>query len=228
MPICLSDYLSVCVCVYTCLYTISEAFGFLEGPCYVACSIPSATMLLKTCSHLRAASLYVGKSKEVTRHDNAIPEHRTTWQFIFSGAATRLRSEPNTPGAESAVSEIAAAIEAAALEVAVQLAQKQRELNRRRREAALAAKTALVEQMKASIAEIDTEILVCHYRSVVIPKKSNAQEAIGQWHRKCACIMLRNAAACQDAAIGDSQLANANMLLACLCNGAVRCVCVCV
>ena len=73
------------------------------------------------------------------------------------------RSDPNTPGAESAashMSERAAAIEAAALEVAAQLAEKQRELNRRRREAALAAKAALVEQMKASIAEIDTEILV--------------------------------------------------------------------
>ena len=58
------------------------------------------------------------------------------------------------------MSERAAAIEAAALEVAAQLAEKQRELNRRRREAALAAKAALVEQMKASIAEIDTEILV--------------------------------------------------------------------
>ena len=74
------------------------------------------------------------------------------------------RSDPNTPGAESAgshMSERAAAIEAAALEVAAQLAEKQRELNRRRRAAALAAKAALVEQMKASIAEIDTEILVC-------------------------------------------------------------------
>ena len=59
------------------------------------------------------------------------------------------------------MSERAAAIEAAALEVAAQLAEKQRELNRRRRAAALAAKAALVEQMKASIAEIDTEILVC-------------------------------------------------------------------
>ncbi len=58
------------------------------------------------------------------------------------------------------MSERAAAIEAAALEVAGQLAEKQQELNRRRREAALAAKAALVEQMKASIAEIDTEILV--------------------------------------------------------------------
>ena len=58
------------------------------------------------------------------------------------------------------MSERAAAIEAAALEVAAQLAEKQRELNRRRREAAVAAKAALVEQMKASIAEIDTEILV--------------------------------------------------------------------
>ncbi len=59
------------------------------------------------------------------------------------------------------MSERAAAIEAAALEVATQLAEKQRELNRRRREAALAAKAALVEQMKASIAEIDSEIQVC-------------------------------------------------------------------
>ena len=58
------------------------------------------------------------------------------------------------------MSERAAAIEAAALEVAVQLAEKQRELNRRRREAALAAKAAFVEQMKASIAEIDSEIQV--------------------------------------------------------------------
>ena len=58
------------------------------------------------------------------------------------------------------MSERAAAIEAAALDVAAQLAEKQRELNRRRREAAVAAKAALVEQMKASIAEIDTEILV--------------------------------------------------------------------
>ena len=58
------------------------------------------------------------------------------------------------------MSERAAAIEAAALEVAAQLAEKQQELNRRRREAAVAAKAALVEQMKASIAEIDTEILV--------------------------------------------------------------------
>ena len=74
------------------------------------------------------------------------------------------RSDPNTPGAESAgshMSEQAADIQAAALEVAAQLAEKQRELNRRRRAAALAAKAALVEQMKASIAEIDTEILVC-------------------------------------------------------------------
>lgn len=58
------------------------------------------------------------------------------------------------------MSDRAAAIEAAALEVAAQLAAKQRELNRRRREAAVAAKAVLVEQMKASIAEIDTEILV--------------------------------------------------------------------
>ena len=58
------------------------------------------------------------------------------------------------------MSERAAAIEAAALEVAVQLAEKQRELNRRRREAAMAAKAAFVEQMKASIAEIDSEIQV--------------------------------------------------------------------
>ena len=76
------------------------------------------------------------------------------------GALAQPRSDPNTPGADSAMSERAAAIEAAALDVAVQLAEKQRELNRRRREAAVAAKAALVEQMRASIAEIDTEILV--------------------------------------------------------------------
>ena len=76
------------------------------------------------------------------------------------GASAHPRSDSNTPGAESAMSERAAAIEAAALEVAEQLAEKQQELNRRRREAAVAAKAALVEQMKASIAEIDTEIVV--------------------------------------------------------------------
>lgn len=64
------------------------------------------------------------------------------------------------------MSERAAAIEAAALEVAAQLAEKQRELNRRRREAALAAKAALVEQMKASIAEIDSQIQVCLIESL--------------------------------------------------------------
>ena len=80
------------------------------------------------------------------------------------------RLEPNTPGLESPsshMSERAAAIEAAAMQVAAQLAQKQQELNRRRREAALAAKAALVEQMKASIAEIDTEIQVCIIASEV-------------------------------------------------------------
>ena len=82
----------------------------------------------------------------------------------FAGIALHGRSDADTPGAESAashMSERAAAIEAAALEVVAQLAEKQRELNRRRREAALAAKAALVEQMKASIAEIDSEIQVC-------------------------------------------------------------------
>jgi len=87
----------------------------------------------------------------------------------FAGIALHGRSDADTPGAESAashMSERAAAIEAAALEVVAQLAEKQRELNRRRREAALAAKAALVEQMKASIAEIDTEIQVCFIASL--------------------------------------------------------------
>ncbi len=89
-----------------------------------------------------------------------------------AGIAPHVRSDAHTPGAESAashVSERAAAIEAAALEVATQLAEKQRELNRRRREAALAAKAALVEQMKASIAEIDSEIQVCLIESLQTP-----------------------------------------------------------
>jgi hypothetical protein len=88
---------------------------------------------------------------------------------LLAGIAPHGRSDAHTPGAESAashMSERAAAIEAAALEVAMQLAEKQRELNRRRREAALAAKAALVEQMKASIAEIDTEIQVCFIASL--------------------------------------------------------------
>lgn len=77
------------------------------------------------------------------------------------GDAGRNDSEPETPASVSShLSERAAQIEAAALDLAAQLADKQRELNRRRREAALAAKTALVNQMKASIAEIDTEIQV--------------------------------------------------------------------
>ena len=80
--------------------------------------------------------------------------------LLGPGASPQSRSDPNTPGADSAMSDRAAAIEAAAVEVAAQLAAKQRELNRRRREAAVAAKAVLVEQMKASIAEIDTEILV--------------------------------------------------------------------
>ena len=83
------------------------------------------------------------------------------------------RSDSDTPGADSAashMSERAAVIEAAALQVAAQLAQKQQELNRRRREAALAAKATLVEQMKASIAEIDTEIQVMAHRRADLPK----------------------------------------------------------
>ena len=83
---------------------------------------------------------------------------------MYAGLSKALQmSDPHTPGAESAASQMserAAAIEAAALQVAAQLAEKQRELNQRRREAALSAKAALVEQMKASIAEIDTEIKV--------------------------------------------------------------------
>ena len=72
-----------------------------------------------------------------------------------------MTSEPETPASgASHLSERAAQIEAAALELAAQLAGKQRELNKRRREAALAAKAALVDQMKASIAEIDDEIQV--------------------------------------------------------------------
>ena len=71
-------------------------------------------------------------------------------------------SDPHTPASNASFfSERAAQIEAAALDLAAQLADKQQELNRRRREAALAAKAALVDQMKASIAEIDSEIQVC-------------------------------------------------------------------
>ena len=75
--------------------------------------------------------------------------------------AGRLTSDPETPASTAShLSDRAAQIEAAALELAAQLADKQRELNKRRREAALAAKAALVDQMKASIAEIDDEIQV--------------------------------------------------------------------
>ena len=93
----------------------------------------------------------------------AVYAQSQTLVLLVGLSAALQRSDPHTSGAESAtshMSERAAAIEAAALQVAAQLAEKQRELNQRRREAALSAKAALVEQMKASIAEIDTEIQV--------------------------------------------------------------------
>lgn len=77
---------------------------------------------------------------------------------MFAG---KNKSDPETPlSVPSQLSERSAQIEAAAMELAAQLADKQQELNKRRREAALAAKAALVAQMKVSIADIDNEIQV--------------------------------------------------------------------
>lgn len=94
------------------------------------------------------------------------------------------RSGPHTPASNAShLSERAAQIEAAALELAAQLADKQQELNRRRREAALIAKAALVDQMKASIAEIDSQIQVgvltsCNYTCIWMLLNANVSRHV--------------------------------------------------
>ena len=111
--------------------------------------------------------------------------------MIYAGGD---KSGPHTPASNAShLSERAAQIEAAAVELAAQLADKQQELNRRRREAALAAKAALVDQMKASIAEIDSEIQVgilitCRYKYTWM--LSNATVFPHSPQLSCACNSL--------------------------------------